>query len=123
MAKATKKKLVEVSERSLDDIPQLTQASLVAFSNVAPVVADIDVQFTSGIGQVTAVLFRRGVLINMQSISTSGTIHFSEVQQGDSIAINGVCAGDATIKINIPTNPKTPNSFSKEIIMTGYTIL
>ena len=123
MAKATKKKLVEVIERGIDEMPELTKASLVAFSSVAPVSANIDVEFKSGLGQVTAVLFRRGVLINMQSISTSGAIHFSEVQRGDSIAINGVCAGDATIEINVPTNPESPERFHKEIIMTGYTIL
>lgn len=100
-----------------------TEASLVAVAPAVSVPAAVQVSFTSGIGQLTAVLFRNGVLINMQSISTSGVIQFSHVQSRDSIAVNGVCAGNAVVTVSVPTNPATPENFSQQIIMSGYTIL
>jgi hypothetical protein len=96
--------------------------SLVALIDGIAKPANIRVDFFSGIGQITAVLFRNGILINMQSISTDGDINFTDVQSRDTISINGVCAGSATIKISIPTNAPTPETFSK-IITTGYTVL
>ncbi len=102
---------------------KFTKHSLVALSDAAASSVGIQVDFTSGLGQLTAVLFRNGVLINMQSISTSGVIQFSEVQSRDTISINGVCAGDATVTVSVPTNPSTPENFSKQIIISGYIIL
>ena len=101
----------------------LTRAVLVATPAGTSFPVDIKIDFFSGLGQVTAVLFRNGVLINMQSISTSGRINFSDVQSGDTVAVNGVCAGTADITVSVPTNPSTPEHFAAGIIMTGYTIL
>lgn len=122
MAKSKKAAVKTAKSKSVAS-NNFTTASLVALAPGVAAPAGIQVIFTSGIGQLTAVLFRKGVLINMQSISTSGVIHFSEVQSRDSIAVNGVCAGNAVITVNVPTNPATPEKFSKEIIMSGYTIL
>jgi len=123
MAKSNKKTGAKSgSSKSTNIPPKFTKASLVALS-AAAVPASVRVDFTSGIGQLTAVLFRHGVLINMQSISTSGVIQFSEVQSRDSISINGVCTGDALVTVSAPTNPPTPEKFSKQIILSGYTIL
>lgn len=107
MAKATKK----TGKKAIT----LTRASLVATATAASLPADINVQFTSGLGQVTALLIRRGVIINTESISASGVIHFVNVLSGDAIVVNGVCAGRATITVSVPTNPATPESFTKKI--------
>jgi hypothetical protein len=121
MAKAKKSKAAAKSTSPKKT--KLTKASLVASASATSLQADVEIIFTSGLGQATAVLFRNGVLINMQSISISGTIHFTDVQSRDSIAVNGVCAGDAVVTISIPTNPMTPEHFTAGIIMAGYTIL
>jgi len=76
----------------------LIRSSLVARSSPLSTAADVDITFTSGLGQATASLFRQGILINMQSISMSDIIHFSEVQSGDVIVINGVCTGNVIIR-------------------------
>ena len=83
---------------------------------------DVSFTFTSGIGQATAVLFRKGVLINMQSISKSGNVNFSEVQSGDVISVNGICTGKAVVAINTPTTPATPEQFNSGLIISGYLI-
>jgi|SRR5215203_3616649 len=100
----------------------LTKTALVAKATSSSFAMRVDIDFLNGLGQATAVLFRNGVLINMQSISMGGSIPFSDVQSHDTVAVNGVCAGDAIISINIPTNPATPQNFSK-IILGGYSIL
>lgn len=101
---------------------KFSKASLIAAASGFSVSADVNISFFSGLGQATAILFRNGVLINMQSISTSGTIHFQEVQSGDAIAVNGVCTGTADILLSVPSNPSTPEHFDAGIIITGYTI-
>ena len=101
---------------------KLTKTALVAKATPTSFSMRVGVDFLNGLGQATAVLFRNGVLINMQSISMSSTIVFSDVQSHDSLAINGVCAGDAVVNINVPTNPATPENFNK-IILGGYSIL
>src|ERR1044072_6226156 len=83
---------------------------------------DVTFNFTSGVGQATAVLFRKGVLINMQSLSKSGNVNFSEVQSGDVISISGVCAGKANVAINTPTTPVTPEQFNAGLIIAGYLV-
>jgi hypothetical protein len=100
----------------------LTANSLVAEEAPHSQQVDVTFTFTSGIGQATAVLFRKGVLINMQSISSSGVIRFSEVQSGDVISVNGVCTGTAAIAINTPTTPVSPEQFNKGLIIAGYLI-
>jgi hypothetical protein len=123
MAKSPKKAAGKPGKTKSFKLPKFSKTSLIALSADVLVPASVQVDFKSGIGQLTAVLFRNGVLINMQSISTSGVIQFSEVQSQDTIAVNGVCTGDATVKVSVPTNPGTPENFSKQIIMSGYTIL
>lgn len=102
---------------------RLSKTSLVAFASELSNPAVIHVIFQSGLGQITSTLFRNGILINLQSISNSGSINFSDVQSGDSVSLNGVCSGTADITISVPTNPPTPEHFDAGIIMTGYTIL
>jgi hypothetical protein len=121
MAKSNKKAAAKTGKPV--NSAAFTAASLVALPQGPAVSADIKVDFTLGIGQLTAMLFRNGVFINMQSISTSGVIHFSDVQSRDSISINGICSGDAVVTVSAPTNPGTPEKFSKQLIISGYTIL
>lgn len=101
---------------------ELTANSLVAEEASHSQQVDVTFTFTGGIGQATTLLFRKGVLINMQSISSSGNIRFSEVQSGDAISINGVCTGKAVVAISTQTLPETPEQFDTGMIMTGYLI-
>jgi hypothetical protein len=100
----------------------LTANSLVAEEAPHSQSVDVSLTFTSGVGQVTAVLFRKGVLINMQSISKSGKVNFSEVQSGDVISVNGVCAGKAIVALNAATTPATPEQFNAGLIIAGYLV-
>lgn len=101
---------------------KLSKTSLLATPTDLSVPVEVGFRFVSGIGQATASLFRKGLLINMQSISSSGNIHFSEVQSRDVISINGVCTGTADISVSVPTRPETPEHFDSGIILTGYLI-
>jgi hypothetical protein len=101
---------------------ELTANSLVAEEAPHSQPVTVTFTFTGGIGQATSLLFRKGVLINMQSISSSGNIRFSEVQSGDAISINGVCTGTALVTVSTPTVPDTPEQFAAGVIMTGYLI-
>lgn len=77
--------------------------------------ATIGVTFNAGIGQMTASLIRNGVLINLQSISSSANIFFSDVRQGDLVTLIGIATGtssgtnSAIITISVPTIPSTPD--------------
>lgn len=110
------------NKTTMNNIPTLTATSLVAESAPHSLQVSITFTFTGGIGQATSLLFRKGVLINMQSISSSGNIQFSEVQSGDSISVNGVCTGSAQILIDTPTVPTSPQQFKAGIIITGFLI-
>ena len=102
--KATSRSSARTSRGALArDIP------FVATAQPASVPATVNITFTAGVGQATASLFRKGVLINMQSISHSANIMFSDVQSGDGLAIVGVSAGTTTITISVPTSPRTPD--------------
>ena len=107
---------------NMNNMPTLTATSLVAESAPHSLQVSIAFTFTGGIGQATSLLFRKGVLINMQSISSSGNIQFSEVQSGDSISVNGVCTGSAIIAVDAATVPSSPQKFNAGIIITGYLI-
>jgi hypothetical protein len=109
--------------RSTTKAKKISTKDLVARQARASVSANIDITFTSGIGQATASLFRNGVLINLQSVSSSATIFLSDVQRGDSISINGVCTGKASVAVSVPTSPATPESFGAGNINTGYDVL
>lgn len=110
-------------QRRTTKAKKISTKDLVARLARASVSTNIDINFTSGIGQATASLFRNGVLINLQSVSNSATIFLSDVQRGDSISINGVCTGNATVAVSVPTSPKTPENFAAGNINTGYDIL
>ena len=101
---------------------RISKSALVAMASNNSIPANVSCVFKSGIGQITASLFRKGVLINMQSISNSGTIHFAEVQRGDVISINGVCTGTADIAVDVTTTPSTPQHFDAGIILAGYLV-
>jgi FtsZ-interacting cell division protein YlmF len=113
---ATKKKAARKPKK-------LTRSALVATVTSTSQVADIDVKFFSGIGQITVSLFRNGVLINMQSISTEGVIRLVDVQAGDTMSVNGVCTAKARIECSLPTHPQTPQNYAKGIIMSGFLFL
>jgi len=100
----------------------LTASSLVAEEAPHSQQVNVTFTFTGGLGQATAVLFRRGVLINMQSISHTGNVNFSNVQTGDVIAVNGVCSGKAVVEINTDTVPETPEEFTAGLIIASYLI-
>jgi hypothetical protein len=99
------------------------ESSLVGASAGEAVPAKVDVIFTSGIGQLTASLFRNGLVISLQSISASGAIIFPDVLRGDVISINGVCTGEAIITIDVSTDPITPVVFAAGNINAGYDVI
>ncbi|THU37065.1 hypothetical protein FAM09_19115 [Niastella caeni] len=101
---------------------ELTTGALVAVGAPHSQQVGITFTFTAGLGQATSSLFRKGVLINMQSISSSGSVQFSEAQSGDVISVNGICTGNATIVIDTPTTPATPDQFNAGLIIAGYLI-
>ncbi|WP_205511612.1 hypothetical protein [Longitalea arenae] len=103
-------------------IPELSANALVAEG--APHSKPVDVTFTfiGGIGQATAVLFRKGVLINMQSISNTGSVTFSEVQSSDVISVNGVCTGKAQVTVSTTTTPASPKTFNPGLMMANFLI-
>ncbi|WP_207514708.1 hypothetical protein [Longitalea luteola] len=103
-------------------IQDFSSKSLVA--EEAPHSKPVDVTFTfiGGIGQATAVLFRKGVLINMQSISNTGSVSFSEVQTSDVISVNGVCTGKAEVTVSEPTTPVSPKTFKAGLMMANFLI-
>ena len=121
-AQPTPKPGPDTNPTTMNNMPTLTATSLVAESATHSLQVSITFTFTGGIGQATSLLFRKGVLINMQSISSSGNIQFSEVQSGDSISVNGVCTGSALIIIDTPTVPTSPQQFTAGIIISGYLI-
>lgn len=100
----------------------LSTEALVAVKSAVSQNVSIDFTFTGGIGQATAILFRNGVLINMQSISETGSIVFSDVQSGDVVTINGVCTGTATVKLSTPTIPANPKNFPTGLMMANFLI-
>lgn len=100
----------------------LSTEALVAVKSAVSQNVGTDFTFTGGIGQATAILFRNGVLINMQSISETGTIVFSDVQSGDVITINGVCTGAASVKLSTPTIPANPKNFPSGLMMANFLI-
>ena len=103
---------------------KLSKASLITALSGTSVGADVNVEFKSGQGQVTAILFRMGLLINQQTIGSSGAIHFSDVQRGDAISVNGVCSGKAAISVSgVSTDPSTVQNFEAENIHSGFDIL
>ncbi len=101
---------------------KLLKTSLVAAATTLSTPVNVGFRFASGIGQATASLFRNGVLINMQSISMTGNIHFADVQSGDVISVNGICTGTADITINVTTIPANPKHFVAGLIMANFLI-
>ncbi|HEY0679671.1 MAG TPA: hypothetical protein VGD17_15405 [Chitinophagaceae bacterium] len=85
--------------------------------------AIVNVTFIAGVGQLTASLFRNGVLINMQSISNSADIILSDVLPGDGLAVVGVSSGKTEIRISVPTSPKTLDTRPAGPIHRSYIIL
>ncbi|NII29270.1 hypothetical protein HB364_29595 [Pseudoflavitalea sp. X16] len=79
------------------------------------VAATVKITFSSGVGKLTAFLSRNGTLINMQSITRSADIFFSDVKSGDGLALVGASAGSANIVITVPTSPNTPQTVSGPI--------
>jgi hypothetical protein len=129
MAKSSKKAKPKATavKSAVPSIPvdkpkDLAPTALVAVEAPHSQQVDVTFTFTGGIGQATAVLFRKGVLINMQSISNSGTIRFSEVQTSDVISINGVCTGKGAVAITATTLPITPKQFKTGLFMANFLI-
>ena len=117
-----KSKKTPAKKAAKPPVAKITKNELVAAAAPHSQPADVQCTFTGGIGQITATLFRKGVMINMQSISSTGTIPFVEVQTGDAISINGVCSGKALIRISVTTTPETPQQFAAGIIFAAFLI-
>ncbi|HEY9703726.1 MAG TPA: hypothetical protein V6C58_14860 [Allocoleopsis sp.] len=115
---ATKKKAAKPARQR-----RFSRSSLIAEATTTSRLANVTINFFNGIGQVTASLFRKGILINMQSIATDGIIQFNDVQSGDTMSINGICTNRASLTISLPTHPATPDDFSKGAIVRGYLFL
>lgn len=119
-AKSSQKKVM-----SAQLITPLLNPEIMASDASTSVAGSVSVTFNSGIGQITASLFRNGALINLQTISNDGSIFFSDIQSKDGISVNGVCTGTggADITVSVPTNPATPQHFNTEFIHGGYIVL
>ena len=78
--------------------------------------AEVKVTFKNGVGQLKIFLYRKGSLIASGEVNSSGRINFAEVQTDDIMVLNGTCAGDAKIEINVKTFPATPLGFTEEDI-------
>ncbi len=120
MAKASKKATTGSTRKKG---PALTKASLVALPTALSRPSTIGITFFGGLGQATVALFRQGNMINMQTTSLSANIHFSDVQSGDVIAVNGVATGKATISIDLATSPETPTNFGSGPFNIIYGVL
>ncbi|MRG45736.1 hypothetical protein GFS24_11455 [Chitinophaga sp. SYP-B3965] len=96
----------------------------VATRDATSVKTTVNITFTSGTGQVTTSLFRKGILINLQSTSVSADIFLSDTKRGDVLSVVGVATGSATITITpVQTIPATPDKFSAGPVMGSYVIL
>lgn len=96
----------------------------VATLDATSVKATVNITFTSGTGQVTTSLFRKGILINLQSTSVSADIMLSDTKRGDVLSVVGVATGSATITVTpVKTLPATPDQFSAGPVMGSYVIL
>jgi hypothetical protein len=121
--KAARKSATSRSRGTTSRAARAADIPIVAATQPASVAATVNITFTAGVGQATASLFRKGVLINMQSISQSANILFSDVQSRDGLAIAGVSAGTTTITISVPTSPKTPDQRPVGPFHRSYIIL
>lgn len=74
--------------------------------------ATLNITFSSGIGKLTAFLSRNGTLINMQSITRSSDIFFSDVKTGDGLALVGTGTGTTKISFTATTSPTTPETIT-----------
>ncbi len=83
---------------------------------------NLNVTFQSGVGDLTATLLRSAAS-ETKTIGISGTIAFQDVESGDVVSIKGECAGSATITIDPPTFPATPQGFGNGNIFGIYRIL
>lgn len=104
-----------------------TISSIPARLAATAIAVNVAVAFYSGVGTATVALFRGGLLINMQTLTTSGSVNFSEVNQFDRITVDGVGTGtvdNATvISISVPTSPVTPTNFPAGEFHIGYLVL
>ncbi len=85
--------------------------------------ATMNVEFRNGLGEIDAEQFREGQPMQKHNIKLSSDVIFRDIKAGDTIAVNGACAGRAKITLNIPTDPVTPETFNNEPIFTIYLIL
>lgn len=124
MAKKSEKAAAKSSGSKSARSKKLVKSALLAMASPVSTTASVGVVFTSGLGQATISLFRQGLLINMQTISVSGSVQFTDVEPGDAISINGVCTKSATVTITgVSTSPATPTVFSAGTFNIGYDVL
>lgn len=104
-----------------------TISSIPARPAATSLVASVGITFFGGVGTATVALFRSGLLINMQTLTASGSVSFSDVAQFDRITVDGVCTGagaNATvINISVPTSPATPTNFPTGEFHIGYIVI
>ena len=104
-----------------------TISSIPARLTAVSVAANVGVTFFGGVGTATVALFRSGLLINMQTLTASGSVSFSDVAQFDRITVDGVGTGagaNATvINISVPTSPATPTNFPAGEFHIGYIVI
>lgn len=85
--------------------------------------ANVDVTFKNGLGTLVAKLFREGNKVDEGSVDITGRITFIDAKSGDAISINGACAGNTEIDIDVDTNPPTPKHFPEGNINFGFDVL
>ena len=77
----------------------------------------VSVEFRLGAGELTAKLFRKTNLVDIQTWDSSGNKIFTDTKPCDELSITGVCSGKAQLSTNRSTtpasSPSTPRKYKQ----------
>jgi hypothetical protein len=83
---------------------------------------NVNVVFMLGLGQLNSRLYRGNSVIATGSVSASGTITYNGAISTDLIEIDGMCSGNATVTISVPTTNPTPQNYPAGYIFDNFII-
>ncbi len=121
--KAPPKKAVAKKSAPPKAIQGGRQLSLLGFTSSTTGTADFKFEFFEGVATATVTLFRDGQIVDSQTVSDDGTLHFSDVRSRDTASVKGTCAGTGKITVSVDTRPASPTSLKAGKIIERYTIL
>jgi hypothetical protein len=84
-----------------------------------PVTVHVKIDFTGGTPNGLTMTLNDG---SPQTITTSGTFSYDNVNSNDTIAINGTANASTKITIDQPTTPATPDNFNPGSVFGNYVI-